>query len=277
MADFGKSNVTATVQEIVSQQVQSFLIQESVLMGTVSMYQAPMGMDTLKVPKSTGFTVGDKAQGVAGSTQTTTWATDDLVLDKEKFIAFGIEDRAREQSAVNLEAAAMERAGKALALQIDKDIVVALEAVSASAPDHKLAYSNTLTLGKADLLEAKALMGIQNINFSDCTIAVSPRSEVNLLAISDFVDASVYSGASGLQNGELGRLYGARVIRTNEVGDLKTLIYHPSHVGLAIQRQLKVETDRDILNLADRWAMHQLYGVKTMDAGLRGILLGTAV
>ena len=54
---------------------------------------------------------------------------------------------------------------------MDQDIVAQLELTSASAPDHRVAYANSgtdNTLGQADILEAKRLLAVQNIDFADC-------------------------------------------------------------------------------------------------------------
>jgi len=278
MAEIGITDVASTLQEQISSQIQSFLIQESVLMGTVTRIPAMPGMKSVELPILDGFSVADKTENVAASLQELTSTGDVLLLDKEKVVAFAIEQRAADQSVLNLEAAALERAAKAIALQIDTDIVAQLIQTSAAAPDHRLAYANFLTgntLGQADLLAARVAMHQQNLKFSDCTIACSPASEGNLLQVENFVHVDKYGQNSATQNGEIGRLYGAPVVVTNSMADLQTVVYHPSHVALGEQRSMRIERDRDILKLADIFAIHCLYGTKVLDGGKRGVMLGT--
>jgi len=272
MAETGISDVASVLQAEISSTLQSFLIQESKLLPTVTRITAQGGRKSVDLPKVGGFTVGDKAENVAVTLQEITTSNDQLLLDKEKVIAFGIEDRARDQSMVNLEQAGLERAAKAMALQYDKDIIVQLQQVAVA---HANAYDNTLTLGQEDILEAKKLLAIQNIDFAECYIGVNPASEKNLLSIADFVHADRYAGATALMTGELGRLYGAPVIASNEFDEFKTMFWHKSHVAFAEQRVIKTEKNRDTLKLSDIWVVNNLYGVEVLDSGLRGVQSGT--
>ena len=58
--------------------------------------------------------------------------------------------------------------------------------------------------------------------------------------------------------------------------DAKTMFWHPTHVAIGEQRSMQVERDRDILKLSDNFAIHALYGVQVLDAGVRGVMMGTA-
>ena len=276
MAETGISDVGSTLLADISSTLQSFLIQESKLLSTVTRIPALPGRKSVDLNRMGGFTVADKTENVAATLQEMTTTADTLLLDKEKVVAFGIEDRARDQSMVNLEAAGLERAAKAIALQMDQDIADELELTSAAAPDHRIAYDNGTSLGQEDILEAKRLLAVQNIDFSECYIGVSPASEKALLGIDNFVHVDKYGANMATQNGEIGRLYGAPVIMSNVFEDLKTMFWHPSHVAIGEQRTMQVERDRDILKLSDNFAVHALYGMQVLDAGVRGVMVGTA-
>jgi len=279
MAETGISDVGSSILADVSATLQSFLIQESKLLPTVTRIPALPGRSSVDLNLMPGLVVGDKSENVAASLQELTTSADTLNFDKEKIVAFAIEDRAREQSMVNLEAGGLERAAKAIALQMDQDIVAQLELTSASGPDHRVAYANSLTddtLGQEDVLEAKRLLAVQNIEFGDCRIGVGPGSEKNLLLIDNFVHVDKYGANTATANGEIGRLYGAPVIMSNVFDDAKTLFWHPEHVVIGEQRMMKFESDRDILKLSDIYAVHALYGVQVLDGGKRGVMMGTA-
>jgi N4-gp56 family major capsid protein len=273
--DMGKTEVAATVQELVSSIVQDSLIENSVLIPTVQQFPVEPGMDTLKIPRAGTFNVDSKTENTDVTPQLLTYATDDLVLDQYKVIQVKLEDNARVQAKPDVVADIVERMARQLALDIDTYLVTQLEATSAAAPDHRIAYAGA-ALGKADILAARALLHAQNITFSECTIAVSAASEADLLAIDDFVHADKYGSSEGLRNGELGRLYGAPVVMSNQIADLKTLVYHPSHVGFARQIQPLFETERKVQSLANLYSLSQLYGAITLDSGKRGVMLGTA-
>lgn len=277
MADMGLTEVSATVQQTVADMVQEYLIQEAVLMERVMNIPSKPGEDRVKIPRSgDDFTADTKAENTALTAQTITYTTDDLLLDKHKAVQVRLEDIANVQSMIEVLPDIIPRMVKTLALDIDTQIVVQLEAASAAAPDHRLAYDNATSLGKTDLLNARQLIHEQNLRFNECFIGVSPASEKNLLAIDDFVHVDKYGSSDGLVNGELGRLYGARVVMSNEFDDAKTIVWHPTAVAFSRQVQPKFETDRDLPNLADLVSLSHLYGTIVLDAGVRQVVLGTA-
>jgi len=278
MADMGLTEVAATVEERISAQIQMQLIETAKLIGTVQNFSAlaQKGNDVIKVPRAGNFTVQDKAENTAVTPQVLTYATDDMTLDKYKVIQVLLEDDAELNAKPDIVADIIGRMAKQMALQVDTDIVAALEATSAAAPDHRIAYANATSLAQADILEARRLLHIQNVPFNECFLGVSPGSEKNLLAIADFVRADSYGDAAGLRMGELGRIYGATVVMSNEFDDAKTIVWHPTHAGFAMHREARFEQDRQLDKLANLYSVSQKYGTLTMDSGKRAVLLGSA-
>jgi hypothetical protein len=161
---FGKTEVDAVSTELVlGAMVQEQLIQEAVLLPTVNSYPAPLGSDKVKIPKAGGFTVNDKAENTAADSQTLTYSTDDLALDKHKVIQVLVEKFAMTQSEVSMLSDIASRAGKAMALQLDTDIITGLVATSASAPDHRVAFAGA-NIAQVDIIGARKLLKIQNVN-----------------------------------------------------------------------------------------------------------------
>ena len=276
MADMGLTEVSAVVMDEVSKFVQAELKQKSVLIPTVQFFTAGPGIDSIKVPRAGGFTAEDKAENTALTAQVITFAADSLLLDKHKAVLVRLEDIAQIQATPDVVAAILARMSSELALAIDTAIFAQLELTSAAAPDHRLAYADATSLKKADLLAARELLHIQNVPFNECTIGVHPSSEKSLLAVDDFVHVDKYGAAGPVQNGELGRLYGAKVIMSNVFTAAKTVVYHPTHCALAIQQNLNFKRQDDLENVAMKFLASQIYGTKVLDSGKRGVLLGTA-
>jgi len=273
---FGKTEVDAVSQELIlGSMVQEQLIQAAILLPTVNNYVAPLGVDKLKIPRAGGFTVGDKAENTSVDAQTITYATDDLNLDKHKVIQVLVEKYAMKQSSVALLSDIAARAGKALGLQLDTDIIAALVQASASAPDHRIAFAGA-SMAQVDILEAKRLLTVQNVNTKECYLGINPTEEKAMLAIADFVRADAYGNAQGLQAGVLGMLYGFKVIVHNGFTAGNAVVWHPSHVAAAIQANVEYEQDKDLPNLSERLSWDMIYGVKLLDSGKRGVLLGSA-
>jgi hypothetical protein len=197
-------------------------------------------------------------------------------MDQHKAVLVRLEDIAGIQSNINTVGEILTRMSTELALAVDKTIEAQLRLTSAAAPDHRLAYADTVSFKKADILEARKLLHIQNVPFNECYIGVSPASEVSLLAIDDFVHVDKYGSSQAIMNGEIGRLYGAVVVMSNVFADARTLIWHPTHCAFGMQQNLTFKTADDLPNVAKEYLAVQLYGAKVLDTGKRGVLLGSA-
>jgi N4-gp56 family major capsid protein len=276
MADMGLTEVSAAVMTEISEFVQAELKQRAKLLPTVQNFPAAPGMGQVDITRAGGFTANDKAENTDLTAQTITFAADSLALDKHKAVYVVLEDIANIQARPDVTEQILTRMASEMALQIDRDIVTELESVSTAAPDHLIAYADATSYKKADVLEARALLHEQNVPFNECYIGVSPRSEVSLLAVDDFVHVDKYGSSEAVMNGEIGRLYGARVIMSNVFDDAKTVTWHPTHCAVAIQQQLNFERDRSLAKIATEFLANQLYGVKVLDSGLRGVVQGTA-
>lgn len=276
MADMGLTEVSAVVMKEVSTFVQAELKQKSVLIPLVQNFAARAGIDTIKIPKATGFTAEDKAENTALSAQVLTFSSDDLVMNKHKAVLVRLEEIAQLQATPDVVREILGRMSTELAYKIDVDIAAQLVLTSASAPDHRLAYANASTLAKADLLAARALLHAQNVPFNECVIGVSPQSEANLLAIQDFVSVDLYGSTAPVQLGELGRLFGAKVIMSNVFSSAATVIWHPTHNAFAMQANLSFKRQDDLENVAQLFLASQIYGTKVLDSGKRAVLLGSA-
>lgn len=276
MADMGKTEVTSAILQDVSKFVQAELKQRAKLMPLVQNFPVAAGMDSVRINRAGGFTAEDKAENTALTAQVLTFAADILAMDKHKAVLVRLEDIAGLQSNIDTVGEILTRMATELALAVDRDIEAQLRLTSAAAPDHRIAYADATSLKKADVLAARRLLHEQNVPFNECYMGVSPASEVSLLAIDDFVHADKYGSNEAIMNGEIGKLYGARVIMSNVFDDARTIVWHPTHCAFGMQQNLTFKTADDLPNVAKEYLAVQLYGAKVLDLGLRGVLLGSA-
>ena len=274
MAEIGLTEVGATSQAVVANVVQQVLKQKSILIPTIedfSRFAAP-GALSVGVPRRTQFAAADKTENTSLTAQELTFAADTISLNKHKAIYASLERIASVQATPDVQAEILVEMAGELALQIDKDIITQLKLVSTSAPDHLLDYAATGgPIAQADILEARRLLNIQNVPMQDRFLVVSPDQEKAMLSIADFVRADAYGSAGGLMNGELGRLYGFTVLMHTSLSAVDSLMYHKSHAGMAMQLAPEYHTNFDVPKVADQYLLHQLYGVKVMDLGKRGV------
>lgn len=278
MADIltGKTEVQATIEEIVSLSVQEVLTAEMIIPPTILDYSAQVGpgMDTLKIPRFSNFTVDTKLPNTKVDAQTNAFTSDNLLLDRHKVIQFLLEDIASLQAKVQIVQQYVNQAGRDLAAEIDDSILREMEAnVSASAPDHIIDFANspTNTLSKADVLAARKLLSDAKVPMSDRFCVVSPLRESELMAIPEFTRVNEAGADQALRNGQIGRLFGFEVLLSPQVDDDATLFYHMSTCVFARQLSPRTQVDKDLANLADRWSIDHLYGRKMLDSGKRAV------
>jgi len=276
MADalFGVTESSAAALSNVSNLIQKFLIQESKLLPLVTDYSylATKGTNSIKVPRSGGFTVGDKSENTSVDSQIVTYASDTITLDQHRVIQFLIEKIANKQAVPAIVEDQIMKATKALALDMDNKIKTELALASASAPDHEIKFNDTSNndLELVDVLEARRLLMVQNIDPRECYMGIGPDKEKDMLAISDFIHAEKYGSSEGLVNGEIGKLFGMKVVVSN-VFSAEVVTWHPSAVGYAVQQPTELDMDKDLSNLAMRYSLDYIAGFEVLDGGKRTV------
>ena len=219
--------------------------------------------------------MGDKAENTAVDAQVLTYSADTLDLDKHKVVQWVIEKIASLQSAVAIEVDAISRAVRGLAKQLDMDIYAALKAASAANPDHKVAYAGA-TIALADILNGIKLLDLQDVPEDDRFLAINPTEKAEILAIDGFIDASKLGAGAPLRSGQIGQIYGIPVIVSTVVETDNSVLYHMESTAWGLQAGPDYDTQKDLANLGMRHSIDQLYGVKTLDAGKRQVLIGNA-
>lgn len=277
MADalMGVTETAANALANVSSLAQSFLIQQSVLLPTATNYSALAvpGASSIKLPRSGGFSVGTKAENTAVDAQIITYAADTITFS-HRTVQFLIEKLAAKHSMVDVAQDSIMKATKALALDVDVAILAQLAQASASAPDHQLVFADTSgdVVQKSDILNARRLLINQNVNPRECFIAVGSEKEAELLAISDFIDASKYGSNSPIMLGEIGMIYGMRVLVHTSVTD-QMYVWHPSAVGYAFGQNIELDFDKDLANIGTRYSLDYIFGAKVLDSGKRNVFV----
>jgi N4-gp56 family major capsid protein len=281
MADVltGDSATDAMKQTIVANLVQRELIAKSILLPTimnVSQFATANGIDEIEFPKLGSATVVKKTSGTAVDAAALTYGTDKLLLDQHAVVQWLIEKKANKQSSINLESANLQRAISAHAKQIDVDIHAALIAgVSASGPDHIIAFAGA-SFDKADIVEAMKLLDLQEYPNENRYLAVNPAEHATMLKIADFVDASKYGSSQPVMQGELGMIFGMKVLKSTVVTSGRPLVFQQEAMCIGFQLQPSFESQPDLANLAVRYSLDQLYGTKVFQSGKGIVRLGSA-
>jgi hypothetical protein len=269
----GLTEVTAASNARIASIVQSYLVQSAKILPNLTDYSflVQKGDKSVALPRSGGFTVAQKTENLAIDAQTVTYASDAIVFGEPYAAQMLIEDTANQQAAMDLVSDVLLKAGKDMALKLDTVAIAAMVAgASTTGPDHQLVFVDTSTdvIAKADVLAARKLLSDQNIDPTECFIGIGPEKEAEILNIVDFITASTYGAGAPLASGQIGSIYGSRVILHTGFAD-RMVMWHPSSVGHAFAYNVKVESIRDLANLANRYSLSASWACKVLDAGKR--------
>ena len=276
MADalMGVTETSAASHAEVSKLAQTFLIQQAKLAATITDYSslAVPGAASIELPRSGGFSVGSKSENTKVDSQIVTWEADTISLDQHRVIQFVLEDKAAIQSNVATVKDAIMKATKALALDMDTKIIVELRLASSSAPDHLIKFTDTTNedIELGDILAARKLLIDQNIDPRECFMGVGSDQEKFMLAIDNFISAEKYGSNEPILNGEIGKIYGMKVI-VHTGFNQEALFWHPSAVGFAIQQGTRFQTESALSDLGTRYSLDYIAGFEVLDGGVRQV------
>ena len=275
--DMGVTETGATGQDLVAAIVQQQLLANTIFMGTIrdESARATKGAKSVSFPRTGNLDPVAKVENVATDSQALTFAADQLALNQHFQTLVRLEDIADVQSIVDVPGEILMRAAAGMALKFDSAIYAALkDGASASSPDNIVNhYGSSGVITRTKILAARKLLNDQNVPMTDRFMAISTDQEAQLLDIDQFVSAEKYGDQTPLLNGELGRLFGFRIMMSTTVEDNVTLYYHKSALAFARQIDPKWETQRAPLeHLADAYSLSSLYGVKVLDSGKRVVV-----
>lgn len=268
MADavLGNAETSALRQDLIAAMVQRELIDEAVLapgVMDVSQFAEP-GAKSIEFPKAGSFTVQKKQEDEEAQAQTVTYATDSLPLDQEAVVQWVLPKRSSLQSRPNLVADTVGRAARAHARQVDVDLRDAMIAGAA----------NTVTLsgsfGREEITEMRKNIRADKFPMRDLTLALSEDFEEAMLNVSDFINADAYGSSQPIQEGEIGKVFGVKVVVSTlltAAAGARALMWHKESIALGFQSGPDFDSDKDLKNLGTRYSLDQLYGYKVLQAG----------
>ena len=275
--EIGSTEIAATRQQIVSSIVQEALAEKAQLLPLVTdlSAQAVPGMSQLSIPRRDLFSAATKSENTAVTNSEMTFSVDTITFGHH-YVSAKIEDFAKVQSNVDVPAEVIKEIGEALARKVDDLILAQLKLASSSSPDHILPYADATNddIALADITNARKLLRSNGkVMFDDDQVfgLVSPEQEEYLLQLDGIIDSSKYGSNLAIQRGEIGRVYGFRMVVSDLLDADESIFFHKSAVGFAAQAAYKLEFQRDLDNLADHYVGSMLAGAKVMQAGKRSV------
>ena len=262
MSIVSSPHTQATEMDLISQIVQAELLEKTVIMGSLTDFSGQLepGVKSLEIPRFEADTtpgsgrLGDpEAQNPDGTTaaafKTATLATDTININDWRNMSYRIADRVKLQSRVPLEAEFARKAGQEFAIYMDRELADDLATLTQTVEyDDGSIGADTLVL--ANITEARSILSRNNVaDDGSRVLLIPPEKEADMLNIDNFRNADKYGSREALLNGEIGRVYGFRVLVSNILTADEAYAYHPECVGFAMQKQVQFETDRPSVQL----------------------------
>tara|TARA_R100000458_G_C8271377_1_gene246085 strand:- start:686 stop:1582 length:897 start_codon:yes stop_codon:yes gene_type:complete len=266
------------IPEIWMDGIYKYFERKTVFRGLIDDYSAVFGGagfgDVLHIPEMSIVSASDKSAGSDVSYDATATTETQLTVNKHKYVAKLFEDVAQIQANADLVAKYSRMMGEALARQVDADIWAELDGLNQT---QALSADDTLT---AAVFEAAlATLGENDIPYMDgeCAMVVNPTLFADILNPSAGIaqyfirNDAVGEGNRGLRSGMVGSLYGIDVYMSNTVstgGTSSTIpgaIFHKTACAIAVQNEVRVQSEYSIDALGTKVVSDLLYGVKLID------------
>lgn len=251
------ANTGATEMEIISSIVQDELIRSAKLRPTITdrSDMAEKGIKVIDLPRFESSFNGPADQNEDGATvtvsQTAVFDVDTIDLSDWTSIVYEVPDRVGKQTRINLEGELAESAGKSYGNYMDDQIIVQLR-LGAAANLHGLgglATGNGTEVSLADVAKARRLLNRAEADQDSRYMVVPPEMEETIINLDNFRNADKYGSREALLEGEVGRIYGFIVIVHNGLAANEACFYQKKCVAVAVQQEVRFETQRMELGL----------------------------
>lgn len=274
------ASTTSTLNDILPSIIQEALFvasEASIMRGLVKNYSLPPASGkTVNVPIYPLQTAQSLTEGVRLSDHTVTGyanvSTNTATLTiGEVGIATQITDLSRLSSSTNVVADIGRLFGEAIARKIDTD----LTALFSSFSTNTVGNASTV-ISAASIFQAVAKLKQAGVPTNDIAVVLSPAVAYDLKA--NLTNTYANPNAGVVQNeamamGFLGTLAGASVYETSNLantgtaGDYVGGVFHRDALGLAIMRDINIETQRNALLRGDDIIATAMYGVGVLYEG----------
>lgn len=269
----GNTELGASKQDLIASLVQKELAFNAVLtryFTDLSVLALP-GAKSVSIPKLSSFTVVDRAEGAAGDASALTATVDQLLLDKNAYVAWIIDSMTATQSNIPAQLEFARRAAAAQARYVDEQLIAEIRTVCSSfintGADVNITYANTIAMVQ-DLEEADA-------NMADAVWLVSPQQKGVLMGLDEFKRADVY-GSANIPRGMVGEIHGVPVVVHNGLAGKEAFLCEKSGLAFAFQKGAQYGEQPEISYGvgAMKAAIDQLFGVKGMQLAQKGAAAG---
>lgn len=215
--------------------------------------------DTIHIPIVSNLTATAKSANTIVALSAPTESVVDIAINKHYYISFLIEDILDAQSQYDLQEEYKAKTAYGLAKQVDTDILALYSGLSQSVGTAGTPVTDPVVLQGIRLLDnADAPM-------EDRSFIVRPAVKAALLALDKYVSQDFVDDRPAI-NGRFGQRYGMEFYVSTNVpvdgsGNGLNLMIHKEAFACAMQKDIKVESDRILEYLGTLTVGQVLYGI----------------
>jgi hypothetical protein len=262
-AIIGNTQVAATKMALIVDMAQKELLAKAIFSNyftNVSQF-AVKGMKSISFPKLSSFTVGERASGGTVDAQAITSTVDTLLLNVPAAVKWIIDPNDSIQSTLNWELELVQRASSSHGRYFDAKLKAVVLAEAA-----EVAAASAIT--RDVVLEMREYLKKNEADMNAVTLFISPSQETAMLKITEFSSNQVY-GASVIQTGSIGKVFGINVVVCNALGDAEYFMAEKGAIAYGFQREPSYGEQDDIDHGvgAKKRALEALYGLKGLEIG----------
>ena len=232
--------------------------------------------DTIRIPNLSNLSANDKSSATQVTLQTVTETETTISINKHKEASFLVEDIVKVQSNYDLLAEYTQKAGFAIAEQVDTDLLNLYTTFTNSDVGN---YGNDIS----DSVIVAAIQALDEANapITDRNMVIAPSQKAALMKLDKFVKADYlgrYNEATPVVKGPnskmlWGDIYGIPVYYTNQVPttagtptQVHNMLFHKEALAMAMQKKPRTQSAYILEYLGTLVVVDTIYGI----AGLRG-------
>jgi N4-gp56 family major capsid protein len=221
---------------------------------------------TVEIPNTSNLTANAKVANTQVTLNAPTETKTTITINNHYECSFLLEDFADAQSAYDAASEYTEKTGYALAEKMDTSVVDCItDGVTKSAGAYGTALNDTTILVANRYLDEAKVPGPGRV------FVVTPQGKQEMLAIDKYVRYDALGTGSAIVNGKIGTIYDLDVLMSHNLRitagtptQNNHLMFHQEVAGIAVQKDIKFESQRKAEYLGDLYVAQALWGVKIL-------------
>ena len=214
--------------------------------------------NTILIPNISHLTANVKVPGVKVSFQAPTELNVTLLLNKHYECSFLLEEIAKVQANVDLNAEYTNETGYALAKAIDSSIASLATGFSQTVGVYNTAITTDV------ILDAQMTLDQAEVPEEDRHFVMKPKTKRDIIDITTYISNDFVNGKP-VETGDLGMIYGAKAQMTNQVvqsgNNTNNMLFHRDALALGMQRDITTNTDYSVDDIGWKVVTDAIWGV----------------